>query len=195
MEQEEENNVFREGEVKSRNLFFSKITICFPGRKKNLSNSWCAHNYERSGYLFCLCWCDRKTTVEWRSEAERMKPEKEQRSLTKITSVSFVRGCHCLKVLWNTLRISSRVWAPTKGWVSYWTTESPNAHHTDSLGALLIGLHCNHLKQFDHQSCGKEFCLCPLPNMWWGQQSLSFRRKLKQMAKRAISRDHAHLLN
>lgn len=129
MEQEEENKqnvLLRRSEFYQ--LFFSKITICFPGKKKNLSNSWCAHNYERSGYLFCLCWCDRKTTEEWRSEAERMKLEKKQRSLTKITSVSFARGCHCFTALWNT-RFSSRGWAQTKGLVSYLTTESPNAHH------------------------------------------------------------------
>lgn len=42
--------------------------IGFGEGNKNMSNSW--YNHERSGCLCsaCLCWCDRKTTGDWRLE-------------------------------------------------------------------------------------------------------------------------------
>lgn len=83
--------------VNSRNFFFSKITIVFQEERKTCQTAGVLIIMSAVG--ICSAYADVTGRQQRRSEAEKVKPEKEQRSLTKITSVSFARGCHCFKVL------------------------------------------------------------------------------------------------
>lgn len=100
MEHRAENKVFAKESEFSQLFFFSKITIVFQEERKTCQTAGVLIIMSAVG--ICSAYADVTGRQQRRSEAEKVKPEKEQRSLTKITSVSFARGCHCFKVLRGT---------------------------------------------------------------------------------------------